>query len=83
MSHDDELFSSLRSLPELDVTTSEALRAKKASLAAFASAHERARQGDVTLVGPAFLKWTVPLGLAAVVFVYLQWAVSAATALAR
>ena len=77
---DDELEVALHDLPKIDMTAAEASRARAAGAAAFEAAHGRSSE---SVMGHGLLRFAVPLGLAAVVVIYLQWAVSAATALAQ
>ncbi len=77
---DDELDFALHDLPSIDMTAAGTSRALGASAAAFEVAHGRSSE---PVMGHGFLRFAVPLGLAAVVVIYLQWAVSAATALAQ
>lgn len=69
----------LRGLPAFDMKPNDASKAERAALAAFEDAHGRG-DGEVRL-GAGIARFAVPFGLAAVVVVYLSWAVSAATAL--
>ena len=79
--NEKDVSNALASLPEVDMTGPETARARSAAVAAFEQAHGR---GDEALSVPkAVMRFTVPLGLAAMVVIYLQWAVSAATALAQ
>jgi len=83
MTHDPEtpdpsLDDSLAGLPALADPSAEVPRAERAAaMAAFEAAHGR---GGPTF-GLSLSRVAVPLGLAAVVVVYLSWAVSAASAL--
>jgi hypothetical protein len=77
---DDEISGALHDLSKLDMTAAATTRARGASAAAFEVAHGRS---SVPGMGHGLLRFAVPLGLVAVVVIYLQWAVSAATALAQ
>lgn len=77
---DDELSKALEDLPKLDMTAAGTSRARAAGAAAFEVAHGRS---SAPVMGHGLLRFAVPLGLVAVVVIYLQWAVSAATALAQ
>lgn len=76
--HDDDVLGALRALPALPMDAAPARRASSEARAAFEVAHGR---GDGSALRLGFGRFVVPLGLAAVVVVYLSWAVSAASAL--
>lgn len=79
--NEQDVSKALASLPEVDMTGPETARARSAAVAAFERAHGRG--DEAPSIPKAMVRFSVPLGLAAVVVIYLQWAVSAATALAH
>lgn len=79
MNDDPELDLALRKLPDFDPEPRETRRMESAARSAFEVAHGRETKSfPRTLTG-----FAVPLGLAAVVVVYLSWAVSAASSLSQ
>lgn len=78
--NDDELDLALRKLPDFDPEPRETRRMESAARSAFEVAHGRERSSVLPRTVAGF---AVPLGLAAVVVVYLSWAVSAASSLSQ
>lgn len=82
---DDDLTHDLRALRDVSLDdesrASARLRAEREATAAFEAAHGRGSRPS--LAGLSFSRLAVPAGLAAVVVVYLHWAIQAATALAQ
>ncbi len=80
MSDEDILLRALRELPHPEADDAEADRARRAARAAFV----RAAEGEPWHARiPGLGRFAVPAVLAAVVFVYLGWAISTVNALAH
>jgi hypothetical protein len=79
MNDDHEIDLALRKLPDFDPEPRETRRMESAARAAFEVAHGREKKS----LPRTFAGFAVPLGLAAVVVVYLSWAVSAASSLSQ